>query len=169
MNISQKIRKYSLKYSQSLNEKYLIKLKYYLNLHSGQNGGKKKKVSNIIYLPFELISGDINNLEVRWAKGDDSRGKKLPTKDFSDFGDLIERIYFYRDGWGITDIADYIERGEDEPFVLLAKLTNDIYVYMYVLSNEESFSGDVIYSHDLMNLWDNEIGAEISKYMLMNP
>ena len=131
--------------------------KKYKIINNNQIGGKKS-TPQIINFPFEYMYSPHAKLNVKWVIGDKSKkGENLPTSDFRDFYKLIKTIYFYKIGWGTDLHVTYLEN-EDEPCVLVAQLTNGVFVYIYSTSDYSGYDCvndyfKVIYSHDLNNLY----------------
>lgn len=130
------------------------KVKKYKIVNLKQRGGVKPKP--LINFPFKYMYSKHSKIDTKWVLGDKIKGESLPTNDFRKFYPMINQILFYKEGWGTEPHISYLE--SEEPSILIAKLYNNVYVYIYSTSDYTGYSCinnhyDVIYSHNLNKLY----------------
>jgi hypothetical protein len=132
-------------------------MNYLRRYKTNQVGGSKLK---LIDFPFNRMTPKYSAMKVRWVVGDgDSGNDRLPMKDLRKIYKMIEKIYYYKEGWGTDNYLPYNE--ESEPCVMIARLKNGVMMSIYSTTDysgyecgHECFNNhfEVTYSHDLKKL-----------------
>lgn len=128
-----------------------------------------KELNNLINFPFDKMSPKYSKMDVKWVIGDKDNGEKMPTKDLRKMYNMLDKIYYYKEGWGLNLKLPF-NNDDSEPCILLGKLKNDVYIYIYSTTDYTGYEClcnyfEVIYSHDLENLYKYGITDKVRSIM----